>query len=86
MRCPVQVISGDSMLKVSNGHPMLQRITASGCAVTALIAAFLTLAPNDHRMATAYALGVFGCASRSEPPCYKVTEPEQPFRLASCDM
>ena len=62
------------MLKVTNGHPMLQRITASGCAVTALIAAFLTLMPNNHHMATACALGVFGCALSSEPPCYDATD------------
>ena len=59
---PVQVIDGHSVLKVSNGHLMLQRITASGCTVTALIAAFLTLIPNNPQLATAYALGVFGCA------------------------
>lgn len=86
VQCPVQVIDGNSMLKVSNGHPMLQRITASGCAVTALIAAFLTLAPNDRHMATAYALGVFGYVPPSKPPCCDLTEPEQPFRLAPCDI
>ena len=66
MRYPIQVINENSVLKVSNGHAMLQHITAAGCTVTALIAAFLTLLPNDLHMATAYALGLFGCIS----PCY----------------
>lgn len=53
------------MLRVSNGVPMLTLITATGCAVTALIAAFVAVAPPEQRLqATAHALAVFGCAQR----------------------
>ena len=47
--------------RVESGIPMLQRITASGCAVTAMVAAFLSCAPKEDAMlATASALAVFG--------------------------
>ena len=48
------------MARVEAGIPMLQRITASGCAVTAMIAAFVSCAPNDPLLAAAHALAVFG--------------------------
>jgi hydroxyethylthiazole kinase len=39
---------------------MLTKITATGCAVTALAAAFIACAPADPLLATAHALAVFG--------------------------
>jgi hydroxyethylthiazole kinase len=35
------VTDGDSMLAIANGHPLLTRVTGTGCTATALIGAFL---------------------------------------------
>jgi hydroxyethylthiazole kinase len=44
---PVDYLSdGKTVLAVDNGHPLMARITGSGCVATALIAAFLTVNPN----------------------------------------
>jgi hydroxyethylthiazole kinase len=42
---------GDSVFAIDNGHPLLARITGSGCVATALIAAFLTV--NSNALAAA---------------------------------
>ncbi len=48
------------MVAVRNGHEMLTLITAAGCSLTALIAAFVAAAPQQPLLATAHALAVFG--------------------------
>jgi hydroxyethylthiazole kinase len=51
---------------VKNGVEMLTRVTAAGCSLTALIAAFLAVAdggPHGTAFATAAALSVFGVAA-----------------------
>ena len=55
-----QVTDGKRTLYVSNGVSMMTLITAAGCSVTALIAAFVSAAPEDPLFATAAALSVFG--------------------------
>lgn len=57
------VTDGERVLLVSNGVPLLQKITATGCSVTALIAAFLAVLPRKPLFATAYALCLFGVAA-----------------------
>lgn len=57
------VTDGERVVGAKNGVPMLQKITATGCAVTALIAAFVALHPSQPFEATATALSVFGVAS-----------------------
>ncbi|CAA6662564.1 unnamed protein product [Spirodela intermedia] len=56
------VTDGKQVMAVTNGVPMLQKITATGCAVTALIAAFVAVTPQRALQATACALAVFGLA------------------------
>ncbi|KVI00325.1 hydroxyethylthiazole kinase [Cynara cardunculus var. scolymus] len=56
------VTDGERVVGACNGVPMMQKITASGCAVTALIAAFVALDPANAFEATAAALSVFGLA------------------------
>ena len=51
---------GERVVKVANGTPLMPMITATGCSVTALAAAFVTQAPEDPLLATAHALAVFG--------------------------
>ncbi|KAG8362671.1 hypothetical protein BUALT_BualtUnG0052300 [Buddleja alternifolia] len=56
------VTDGHRVVGVKNGVPMLQKITATGCSVTALIAAFVAIDPLRPFEATATALSVFGLA------------------------
>ncbi len=51
---------GTRVIGVGNGVEMLTLITAAGCSVTALIAAFVAAAPHDPLTATAHALALFG--------------------------
>jgi hydroxyethylthiazole kinase len=57
------VTDGKRTLGVSNGVALLQRITATGCAVTSLIAAFLSVNPGRPLEAAAFALALFGIAA-----------------------
>ncbi|KAF5182028.1 hydroxyethylthiazole kinase [Thalictrum thalictroides] len=54
------ITDGQQVVGAHNGVPMMQRITATGCAVTALIAAFLAAEPLHALEATASALSIFG--------------------------
>jgi hydroxyethylthiazole kinase len=54
------VTDGVRVIRVSAGHPSMQQITATGCTVTAVIAAFLAAGPGDQLMATAHALCIYG--------------------------
>lgn len=55
------VTDGAREVRVANGHPLMGRITGSGCTATALIAAFLAVDP-DPLSAAATALAFFGLA------------------------
>lgn len=71
----VQVTDGHAVVAVRNGHSLLTLITAAGCSLTALIAAFIAVAPpsitaglasqdkpalHPYLLATAHAFTVFG--------------------------
>ncbi|XP_057844283.2 hydroxyethylthiazole kinase [Cryptomeria japonica] len=56
------VTDGKRLLGVRNGVPLMQKITASGCAVTALIATLVAAHPSLPFEATAFALALFGMA------------------------
>lgn len=56
------VTDGQEVLGAYNGVAMMQRITATGCSVTALIAAFVAVDPLHAFEATVLALSVFGVA------------------------
>jgi hydroxyethylthiazole kinase len=55
------VTDGTRMLGVRNGHPLMTRVTALGCALSGIVGAFLAV-EKEPLSATAYALGVFGLA------------------------
>ncbi|MGY6570774.1 MAG: hydroxyethylthiazole kinase, partial [Salinarimonas sp.] len=55
------VTDGVRLFEIHNGHPLMARITAMGCAGTALIAAFASREP-DTLVATASALLTLGIA------------------------
>lgn len=56
------VTDGELVVGVYNGVAMMQKITATGCSVTALVAAFVAVDPSHAFEATASALSIFGVA------------------------
>lgn len=56
------VTDGQRVVGAQNGVAMMQKITATGCSVTALIAAFVAIDPLHAFEATATALSIFGIA------------------------
>jgi hydroxyethylthiazole kinase len=59
------VTDGKRVVRVSTGHPGMQQITATGCTVTAVIAAFLAADMADPLMAAAYALCIYGLSAEA---------------------
>lgn len=58
------VTNGRRTLQIANGDPLMGRITGMGCAVTAIIAAFLAVEP-EPLLAAAYGLALMGVAGES---------------------
>jgi hydroxyethylthiazole kinase len=59
---PTDVVTdGRQMLRVHNGHPLMSRMTGTGCALSAICAAFLSV-EKDMFYAAASALAFFGVA------------------------
>lgn len=56
------VTDGHRVVGGHNGVAMMQKITATGCSVTALIAAFVAVEPSHALEATASAFSIFGIA------------------------
>jgi hydroxyethylthiazole kinase len=55
------ITDGERIAPVANGHPLMARVTAMGCAASALVAACLAVEP-DARAATASAMLILGVA------------------------
>jgi hydroxyethylthiazole kinase len=55
------IVSDVAVIRVSNGHPLMQRVTGLGCTATALTGAFATVNP-DPLAAAAHAMAVMGIA------------------------
>jgi hydroxyethylthiazole kinase len=59
---PVDLVTdGQREMRISNGHPLMSRVTGTGCTATALIGAFLAVEPDGVTAATS-ALAYFGLA------------------------
>lgn len=56
------VTDGQRVVGAQNGVALMQKITASGCSLTALIAAFVAVDPSHAFEATASAFSIFGIA------------------------
>src|SRR5881227_4401 len=56
-----RITDGARFVSIENGHPLMARVTAMGCAASALNAAFLAI-ESDPFVATAAALLCFGVA------------------------
>lgn len=58
----VDIVSdGTHIARISNGHPMLARVTGTGCMATSVTACFAAIEP-DYFLATTAALAAFGLA------------------------
>jgi hydroxyethylthiazole kinase len=55
------VVGGDRAVVVENGHPLMGRVTGTGCMLAAAIAAFAAVEP-DGMIATVAAVAYFGLA------------------------
>jgi hydroxyethylthiazole kinase len=55
------VVDGNETVTVTAGHPMMSKITALGCAASALVGAFAAVS-DDRLVATTAALAVLGVA------------------------
>jgi hydroxyethylthiazole kinase len=53
------VTDGERLVLLRNGSPMMAKVTAVGCALSAVVAAFLSLTP-DAFTATAAAIAIYG--------------------------
>ena len=67
------VTCGKHSLRIANGHPMMHRIPALGCALSALVTGFIAAAPKEAVPAAAAALAYYGlagerAATRTEAP------------------
>jgi len=56
------VTDGSTLFRIRNGHPMMGRVTGTGCAATTAVAAFLAQDAAQAAEASACALAVFGLA------------------------
>jgi hydroxyethylthiazole kinase len=55
------IVSGKSLIRVSNGHPMMPRVTGLGCTASALTGAF-TAVNSSAFQAAAHAMAIMGIA------------------------
>ena len=67
------IVNGENTISLSNGHPMMARVTGMGCTATALIGAFVAARPLDPQEATVSAMALLGvageiAAEKSEGP------------------
>lgn len=56
------VSDGNCLLRIRNGHPLMGKVTGTGCAATTAVAAFLAVDAQRPAEAAACALSVFGLA------------------------
>ncbi len=57
-----RVTDGKRLVRVLNGHPLMARVTGTGCAASTAVACFLAAAPEDPLESAASALAAFGLA------------------------
>lgn len=56
------VTDGHSSVRISGGSPLMPRVVALGCSLTALVGAFAAVAPDEPFEATVAALATFAAA------------------------
>ncbi|CEG21589.1 Hydroxyethylthiazole kinase [Planococcus massiliensis] len=72
------VTDGNDLVEIPFGHPLMSAITGSGCLLSAMVAAFLAISPENVLNAVAEALRFYGQAgeragqSASEPGSFQI--------------
>lgn len=56
------VTDGEKAVRISGGSPLMPKVTALGCSLTALVGAFAAVAPDEPFEATVAALATFAAA------------------------
>lgn len=56
------IVREKRLVRLSNGHPMMSKVTGLGCTATAMIGAFVAVNPNSPLEATASAMALLGVA------------------------
>jgi hydroxyethylthiazole kinase len=56
------VTDGERLFRVANGHPLMAKVTGTGCMATSVVAAFAAI-EKDAALATAAALACYGLAA-----------------------
>lgn len=56
------IVGKDTTILLSNGHPLMSRVTGMGCTASALIGAFAAVNPTDPFCATVSAMALLGIA------------------------
>jgi hydroxyethylthiazole kinase len=59
------VTDGATLVRIHGGSPLMPRITATGCALTALTGACCALAPDNPLLAAATAMAIFKSAAET---------------------
>jgi hydroxyethylthiazole kinase len=85
------VVSTGGVTRVSNGHPMMPRVTGLGCTATALIGAFAAVNPSlpdaaAHAMAAMGIAGELAAAVSSGPGTFQVKFLDALYSLAQADI
>ena len=62
------VTDGRRLIRISGGSPLMPRITATGCSLTALTGACCALAPEAPLLASATAMAIFKAAAEAAAP------------------
>jgi hydroxyethylthiazole kinase len=85
------IVTGGRVTRVSNGHPMMPRITALGCTATALIGAFAAVNSSlpeaaVHAMAAMGIAGELAAAESPGPGTFQVKFLDALYLLAEADV
>ena len=76
------VTDGERVIEIANGSPLMAKVTALGCSLSAIVAAFAALTP-DAFIATSVAVAVYGVTG--ETAAEKAVHPGS-YRVAFLDM
>jgi hydroxyethylthiazole kinase len=75
------ITDGERVVEIANGSPVMSKVTALGCALSGIVAAFAALTP-DALIAAAAAIGVYGVAGEMAA---EVSRRPGSFRVAFMD-
>jgi hydroxyethylthiazole kinase len=85
------IVSDGRVARISNGHPMMPRVTGLGCTATALTGAFVAVNPSlpeaaAHAMAVMGIAGEIAGAESAGPGTFQVKFLDALYRLAEADI